>query len=139
MYTTPTFLTVDVLAKVLSEYQWPGSYTLEDELPDGITMELPKCTLYFREGFESDMSIIFPTVDLDYNVDLTEVLMALRSQNALPDIPAPKPVGKHIPGASLEKVENELRDLCNLLHAYLRPTLDGDFGWVDAVKRFRNR
>jgi hypothetical protein len=139
MYSPPTFLTVELLKKILDEYKWPGPYTLEDELPAGISMLLPKCELFFREGFESDMNVVFPTVanELDYSVDLTEVLLALRSQGALPDVPTPKPVGPPIAGASLQKVENELRDVCNLLQAYLQPTLEGDFGWLDAVKRFR--
>jgi hypothetical protein len=59
MYMPPRFLTVDVLAGVLAERSWPAPYTLEDDLPDGIEIVLPRCTLFASEGFESEMTIRF--------------------------------------------------------------------------------
>jgi hypothetical protein len=140
MYMPPTFLTPEVLARILEEYQWPAPYTLEDELPDGIAMVLPKCTLFFSEGFESEMNLSFPTVtEFEDSIDLTEVIIALRSEDASDDKLAPAPVGRHIPGASLEKVENGIRNRCNWVRTYLGPTLEGDFGWVETLKRYRAR
>lgn len=52
MYSPPHFLSPVVLAEVLAERAWPGPYRLDKYLPDGIAVVLPKCTLFFEEGFE---------------------------------------------------------------------------------------
>ena len=38
--------------------------------------------------------------------------------------------------ASLEKVKNELRDLCTLLFTYFQSSLEGDFKWVAAYQAY---
>jgi hypothetical protein len=40
-------------------------------------------------------------------------------------------------GASLEKVQMELHQLCTLALAYLKPYILGDFSWVAAYDRMQ--
>jgi hypothetical protein len=57
------------------------------------------------------------------------------SRGALP--PRPKLIDFFSPHASLDKVKNEVRDLCTLLFTYFRPSLDGDFEWVATYRAHR--
>lgn len=140
MYTPPTFLTPEVLAEVLAEFPWPSPYTLEDDRPDGIEIRLPRCHLYVTEGFESDMQLKFlpESTGLDRSVSVGSALMALREDPIRTLPPPPKLIDYFSPGASLEKVKNELRDLFTLLFTYFRSSLDGDFEWVAAYQAHRS-
>ena len=51
MYYPKEYMTVEVVSEVMSELEWPAPYTIEEDLPDGIAVLFPKCTLYFVEGF----------------------------------------------------------------------------------------
>jgi hypothetical protein len=136
MYNPPTFLTPDVLAEVLAEFSWPAPFSLEDDCPDGIEIRLPQCHLYVTEGFESNMNLKFmpDSTGLDRSVSVADALAALRKdpQRTLP--PRPKLIDHVSPHASLDKVKNELRDLCTLLFTYFRPSLEGNFDWVAAYR-----
>lgn len=140
MYDPQKFLTVPVLEQVLAEFQWPVPYTLENELPDGIAMVFPHCTLMFSEGFESDMRVLFSPADtgVKQSLSLGHALMALRSA---PDraglLPEPSLIGDTAGPASLEKVKNGIRDLSTLLLTYLKPCLLGDFSWVQTYKALK--
>jgi hypothetical protein len=65
---------------------------------------------------------------------------ALRALRADPNRtlpPPPKLIDYFSPGASLDKVKNELRDLFTLLFTYFRSSLDGDFEWVATYRAHR--
>ena len=132
MYHPERFMTVDVLSQVLSEFEWPAPYTLEDWLPDSIGVVFPKCTLTFSEGFESDMQLKFLDRDtgLGNSVTLNEVLISMGG----PDTPGL--IDYFSPGASLEKVQNEVRDLCTMVLTHFKATLLGDFSWVESYKEY---
>ena len=135
MYDPPKFLTPEVLAEVLAEFPWPAPYTLKADF-DGIEVRLPRCHLYVTEGFESEMDLAFlpECTRLD---DMVSVGDALRALEADPDqaLPSePKLINFFGPEASLEKVQNNLRDLLTLLFTYFRPSLEGDFSWVTAYR-----
>jgi hypothetical protein len=136
MYSPPTFLTPEVLLEVLAEFPWPGPYTVQDDRPDGIEVRLPRCHLYVTEGFESNMELKFlpATTGLSRSVSVAEALDALRKDPARTLPPRPKLLDYFSPHASLDKVKNELRDLCTLLFAYFRPSLVGDFDWIEAYR-----
>ena len=140
MYTPPVFMTMDVLAGVLAEFEWPAPYTLEDELPDDIWMNFPKCHLGFSEGFESEMRVVFSTEDThtDSNLTLDSAIVALQSTPGFVDpYPNLKLIKYFSPQASLVKVQNQLRDLCTLILAYLQPCILGDFSWVESYRKQR--
>jgi hypothetical protein len=135
MYSPPTFLTPEVLAAVLAEFPWPASYELNADF-DGIEVRLPRCHLYVTEGFESEMNLAFlpKSTGLD---DMVSVGEALRVLKADPDrtLPTePTLTNFFAPGASLEKVQSNVRDLLTLLFTYFKPSLEGDFGWVVAYR-----
>lgn len=137
MYNPPTFLAPEVLAEVLGKFSWPEPYTIEDDRPDGIEVCLPRCRLYFSEGFESDMDMLFlaESTGLDRPVSVTAALVAMRKASAcsLPPVPG---LGPHMPHASLNKVKSGLDDLCTLLFTYFRPSLEGRFDWVAAYRKY---
>lgn len=132
-YNPPSYMTVEVLEEILKEFDWPAPYTLEDDLPDGIVMCFPNSHLYFREGFESEMYLEFLTEDThtSRNLKLGHALLVI--------VPESQRDGKQItpglidywtPEASLEKVENGIRDLCKVVLYHLKPCILGDFSWV---------
>jgi hypothetical protein len=137
MYHPAEYMTVEVVSEVLSEFEWPAPYTLEDDLPDGIAMVFPKCTLYFVEGFESDMYLEFLAEDtgLDNSVTLKQVLVSMGG------IPTPKlkVIDDLSRGASLATVKNGLRILCTIILTHFRSSILGDFGWVEHYKAYRAR
>ncbi|MFT3764413.1 MAG: hypothetical protein QM820_02680 [Minicystis sp.] len=135
MYQPEEYLTIEVLSEVVSQLDWPAPYTLEDELPDGISMIFPKCTLFFGEGFESEMYLKFIPEDtgLDNAVTLKEVLVALGGRPT----PQLKLVDDGSSGASVATVKNGIRKLCTILLAHFRETLLGDFWWVEPYKAHR--
>ena len=140
MYSPPTFLTPEVLLEVLAEFPWPKPYTLEDDRPDGIEVRLPRCHLYVTEGFESNMDLKFlpATTGLSRSVSVAEALDALRKDPARTLPPRPKLLDCFSPHASLDKVKNELRDLCTLLFTYFGPSLVGDLDWLETYRTYND-
>lgn len=142
MYHPPRFLTSEVLAEVLAEFTWPAPYTLDEDF-DGIEVHLPCCHLYVTEGFESNMDLAFlpESTGLDEMLSVGDALRALKADpdraRTLP--PRPKLIGYFSPQASLDKVKNELRDLCTLLFTYFQPSLSGDFSWVATYRTYGSK
>ena len=135
------FLTVQLLEKIASEFDWPEEYSLEDDLPDGIIMRFPKSSLYFCEGSDGEVELEFLSVDTGVDdLNLVDALTVL-----VPDYevnPNPFPHLNLRDDSSIygtpEKVENGIWDICILVNEYMKPHLKGDFGWVgkfmDAAK-----
>lgn len=133
MYNPPTYLSLELVAEIVSEYQWPAPYELEDELPDCVAMCFPSSTLLFVEGFESVMDLQFTVEDTGtaYNLGFTHALMALYPLAERGG--SPLTLGLIMddpPGASLHKVANGIRDLCTIALTHLQPVILGDFSWV---------
>lgn len=132
LYMPPKFLTTEVLAAVVAEFVWPETYTLKDWRPDGIAMIFPRCTLVFYEGFESEMELIFRPEEtkLQRTASMNQVLF---SQGG-PDTPGL--IDYFSPEASLEKVQNEIRNLSTTVLYHFRSSLLGDFAWVPAYREY---
>ena len=135
MYNPPKYLTPPVLSEVMAEFPWPAPYTFKADF-DGIEIDLPRCHLYVTEGFESDMDLAFlpESTGLDEMVSVGDALRALKDNpgRALPL--EPNLINFFSPGASLDKVKNDLRDLFTLLFTYFRSSLDGDFSWTTTYR-----
>ncbi len=133
MYSPPTFMTQLVLAEVLAEFQWPAPYELEEFLPDGIEVRFPKCTLFFCEGFESDMFLEFDGDDTgeDVPLKLVHAMMVVAAESEPGKRPLTPGLVTHFEaGASLKKVEVELRNICMVLLTHFQACILGDFSWV---------
>jgi hypothetical protein len=135
MYDPPKYMTPALLAEVMAEFPWPAPYTFKPDF-DGIEVALPRCHLYVTEGFESEMDLAFlsESTGLDEMVTLGDALRILEADpsRALPA--EPELINFFSPGASLEKVKNDLHDLFTLLFTYFRPSLEGDFSWTEASR-----
>jgi hypothetical protein len=137
MYMPKTYMTQEVLTQVLSEFEWPAPYVLEDWLPDGIAMVFPKCNLFFVEGFESNMLLEFLSDDtgLDSSVTLKEALLAFGSvHTGAPDTPGL--IDDFSPYPSVDVVKNRLRNLCKIVLTHFRTCLLGDYSWVERYKAY---
>jgi hypothetical protein len=134
MYMPEKFLTVDVLAEEVAKFQWPAAYKLVDYHPDGIAMVFPKCTLFFEEGFESHMELMFLAKDtgLDNVVKLTEVLVSMGGVRGTPNL-----IDEGVGGASLETVQIGIHNICTIILAHFPRTPLGDFSWVEKYKAYR--
>jgi hypothetical protein len=145
MYNPPTFLTRQILDEILSEFKWPAPYTIGDDscTADGVDVRFPKCTLFFVEGFESEMSLYFSHVETktEYALTLFTAIHYVLDPQAKqdPNFQEPKLTGYFEPAASLEKVKNGLRDICLLLQTYLLPCIEGDFSWVEKYKKLQEK
>lgn len=132
-------MTMAVVAEVLSEFEWPAPYTLDDWQPDGIAVVFLTCTLVIVESFESEMELEFSDEDtgVEYSLSLTHALMALR---AAPDSaslpPTPKLIAHSHFTASLDRVKNGIRNLCTLVLTYLSSYLLGDKSWIQKYKDY---
>jgi hypothetical protein len=135
LYMPPTFLTVEVLEGVLSQFQWPAPYTVRKLPVDSVAVQFPKCTLVFIEGFESDMEAKFLPRDtgLENTVAVYELLYFLGG----PDTPGL--LNFDAGGASLEKVQKQSHDLCAVVLHHFRSSLLGDFRWVPAYREYLER
>jgi hypothetical protein len=113
----------------------PKVYHLEDYRPDGIAVVFPKCTLFFEESFESEMELSFDAeqTGLDSPVTIKDIFISRGG------VETPGLINYFSPGASLEKVKNGIRDLCTIVFTHFRPTLEGDFGWVEAYRAYLAR
>lgn len=144
MYSPPNFLTRMNLEEILNEFKWPEAYVIGDDscTADGIEVSFPKCTIYFREGFESEMSLYFSHIETktNYNLTLFDAIYYVFEKEAKRDLnfKEPKLIEYFSPQASLEKVKNGVRDICTLLQAYLLPCIEGDFSWVEKYKQNKN-
>jgi hypothetical protein len=137
MYSPKTYMTMEVLSEVLAEFEWPAPYTLEDDLPDGIIMAFPNCRLYFDEGFESHMRLMFLPEDTgtDKTLTLGHALQTIRSDPDRAELPPTPPLINDIASSpSVEKVKNGVRDLAMMVLTYLQPCILGDFSWVEKYK-----
>jgi hypothetical protein len=139
MYMPKTYMTQDVLSQVLAEFEWPAPYTLEDWLPDGIAMIFPKCTLFFVEGFESEMILEFllpEDTGLDKSVTLKEALLAISPDRERGAPPTPGLIRDFSPHASLDAVKIRLRNLCTIVLTHFQACILGDFSWVERYKAY---
>ncbi len=132
-YNPPSYMTLEVLSAILKEFKWPAPYTLEDDLPDGIVMRFPNSNLYFCEGLDSEMCLKFLTEDThtSYNLQIAHALLVMVPESQRDGKPiTPGLLDYWIPGASLEKVETQIRNLCKIVLYHLKPCILGDFSWV---------
>ena len=67
---------------------------------------------------------------------MADALAALRADPGRTLSRPPTLINFFSPQASLDKVKNEVRDLCTLLFTYFRPSLDGDFEWVATYRTY---
>lgn len=139
MYHPERYMTVEVLAEVLAEFEWPASYTLEDWLPDGIVIAFPNSNLFFTEGFEGDVTLKFLPEDtgMDQTLTLEHALLAIGPDPERTGGPlTPNLINDHSPHASLDKVKNGIRDMCTIMLSHFKGCILGDFGWVAAYQAY---
>lgn len=135
MENSNQYMTLDLVREVVSQYTWPAAWELEDDLPDGVALNFPESTLYFSEGFEGDVEGLFlsENTGADENLKLIhalDILLPLDQRGEGPIVPGI--VGDMSPYGSIEKVRNELNDLCKIAVTHLETVLLGDFNWVQA-------
>lgn len=135
MYMPPNFMTLELVASIVAELDWPVPYSLEDWRQDGIAMIFPACTVLFEEGFESEMEAYFLPRDtgLDQAVTIYHALLPKG------DVEIPGLINYFSPEASLEKVQHGVRDLCTTLLYHFRSSLLGDFDWVPGYREYLER
>jgi len=134
---TKSYLTMDLLREVLAEFEWPAPYELEDDLPDGIVVAFPHCHLYISDDYLGDVYLRFLTEDTgtEEMLELGHAMDAFVPQPRFGDPPStPGLINDRSVYGSVEKVRNNLRDLCTVLLTHLRPVLLGDFSWAQSYR-----
>lgn len=132
MYMPPQFMTLQVVEEAVRRFHWPDSYSVEDWYQDGIALCFPRCTLLFEEGFESEMAAYFLPRDTGLKNAIT-IYDALSPRGKLE---TPGLVRYFSPGATLEKVQYGIHDLCTTILHHLCSSLLGDFSWVPAYREY---
>ncbi len=140
MYNPETFLTKELLIEVLENYNWDENYTIHEDdcTVDGIKVRFPKCILYFREGFESEMSLYLANPLLDKpkywsSFDLITYVFA-PIYKKIKDFKEPKYIDDPDSFASESKVIIGINNLCIAAQTYLKSCISGDFSWTDTIK-----
>ncbi len=123
----PNHLTEGIFREVIESFDWPAEYSIENDLPDGMMLRLPNCTLYFTEGFEGDIRLEFLPEDTGANINLG---LAHAMMVAGPGPQAPGLHRDESPYGSPEKVRHGIHDICATMLARLPHVLRGDFSWV---------
>ena len=138
MDTGPYYLTPELLHEIVSKYQWPAEYVIEDDQPDGVILQFPNCGLIFSEDSDGGVDVAFFTdqTQTAYNLHLFHAMLVfapetervngriLNSHQA--EITSPFP--------SLENTTNGIHSICRMLLDFLSPVLQGDFTWVEEYR-----
>ncbi|MGH1343723.1 MAG: hypothetical protein ACRBN8_19355 [Nannocystales bacterium] len=129
-----TYLSETAFREVVDTFQWPATYTVESDLPDGMMLKFPLCTLYFAEGPEGD-------VRLEFLPENTGVKMSLGLAHAMMVAPpgsdaqgARKLFRDESPVGSVDKARHGVHDICTTVLARLEHVLLGDFSWVERYR-----
>ncbi len=128
------FMNIETLRDILSEFEWPAPYELEDDLPDGIVVAFPACNLYFSEGYLGDVELEFLPEDtgVDEILKLGHALLVIVPESErIQDPLTPGLINDQSIEGSLKKVQNGLRDLCKIVLTHLQPCVLGNFSWVE--------
>jgi hypothetical protein len=124
MYNPPKYMTERVLANVLGEFDWPATFKMEEDLPDGISIRFEACELYFCEGFETEMTLVITAAGAGVGaVELGTLIVAVGSF----DVPS---IESQYIEPSLDSLRRNIRNLCKIVLFGLRSTLVGEFPWV---------
>lgn len=140
MYDPGSYMSMETMQEVVSEFDWPAEYVLEDELPDGIVLAFPKSNFFFVEGFESEVEVRFFSEDtgVDTPLNLKHALGILIPQERKGQDLKDLGIDENLPPrASADKVRAGIRNACILIQTYLMPVVDGDFSWVSQYQQSR--
>jgi hypothetical protein len=133
MHNDRGYLTIDLLSNVLSEFQWPSTFSLEDDLPDGIILAFPRSNFVFTEGSDGDVMVRFLSKDTGgrQGLHLGHALMVYMplSERSTASI-TPGLIENEWPFPSEEKTKNGIRNACTIMLTHLVLVIDGDFSWV---------
>lgn len=140
MYEEPEYLTMELLSRVLAEYEWPVPYVLEDDLPDGIIMTFPKSHFVFAEPPDGGVRVGFLYEDTGHpSLQLGHAFMVIPPPSSrsktVPLFPGLIP--NESPFPSEEKTVNGIRNACMMMLRHLVPVIEGDFSWVSAYEQMR--
>ena len=132
MYSPVQFLTLDLVLQVMAQFDWPAPFSAEDDLPDGVLVKFPACTLYFSDSYDGDIELEFlaDSPGLKRGFILADALLALIPESQRGDGPLTPGLSQtYEPCASLQKVRTGIDDICRILQFHFLPTLCGDFSW----------
>lgn len=134
-----SFLTVELMAQILQEFEWPAEYELIDDLPDGIIVSFPKSNFVFMDGMNGQIVVKFLVEDT-HTTDQLDVFHALltlvpESERSGPLLPE---LTKYTsPFMSRENTQTGIRNNCNLILANLGGVISGDFSWVKKYEKMK--
>lgn len=134
MYNPKSYLSKEIILKELAQYSWANTATIDDQdcTVDGIKVRLPKCVIYFSEGFESDMSAYIAdstTEDIKY-WPIFELTNLQKNKKDSKEAELIILINDISPFASKKKVINGVKDICTTINSYLLQFIDGDFSLV---------
>ena len=136
MYQPPEYISEDLVRAILSEFQWPAEFDVEDELPDGINLAFPKSNWYFIEGIGGRVSVEFLPEDTGENDVRLTIQDALEILS--PEVDTCGYDFFDLPGEpSLDKISAGVRRCCQWIHMHLLSVVEGDFNWVEAAVKKR--
>jgi hypothetical protein len=147
MYNPEKYLTPEILDKLLAEFNWPEKYCVDfdDNSTEGIEVKFPHSSILFIEGFESEIDVKFlnEQTNRDENqssLSIGHALMVLEEEaKNRNDFVEPKLSNFFSPEASYEKVIHGVKNMCELIQAYLLPCMMGDFSWVEKYENTKNK
>ena len=136
------YLTEEVFSDVVASFEWPAEYSIEDDLPDGMILQFPKCSLYFAEGIDANMELKFLPEDtgVDIPLDLVNAMMVVKPLSERDGSPLTEGLFKDkSPWGSEAKVRHGIHDLCLTMLTHLQPVILGDFSWVAKYRAMTGR
>ena len=133
MFDSPRFLNTKVFTEVLSKFEWPEPFTIQDESPDGIILSFERSNFVFSESPDGDVVVGFLSEDTKCDLSLHighAMSIVVPESSRINGIATPGLIDEGMPFPSQEKVENSIHNAFTIILTHLQHVIQGDYSWV---------
>lgn len=134
MYHPKDFFTCKMVEEVMNEFEWPESFKLIDDCPDGVFIVFKHSEFYLENGYEGSIELSFND-DKYHSINFWDAVGAVfpgydGREDSLEDL---KMENNNEIYASKRGTEANIRDLCKVLNAYFIPFIKGEDNRLDEL------
>lgn len=132
-------LTSELVLNILKEFTWPVAYEVQPKKSSAVVISFPNSHICFIEGIYGDVDMAFLPEDTkaDELLYLSEALVVKYPPNGSAEARKGLIEDVSSPG-SLQRVSNDIRDMCNILLTHVPEIIMGDFKWVEEHYKMEN-
>lgn len=127
MYHPKDFFTCKMVEEVMNEFEWPESFKLIDDCPEGVFIVFKHSEFYLENGYENDIGLSFND-DKYYPINFWDAVKVI--------VPEFERTIDSFQGLGLKKsneiyasergTESNIRNFCKILNAYFISFIKGE-------------